>query len=61
MFENYTQEARVTVFNGRVQASLFGSDAVEVGHLFLGLIQGTLRWLCGSSNPGSTWMTRDAG
>lgn len=39
MFENYTLEARRTVFHGRYQASLFGSTRIEVEHLLLGLLQ----------------------
>jgi ATP-dependent Clp protease ATP-binding subunit ClpC len=38
MFEKYTQLARVVIFRGRFQASLFGSPAIEAEHLLLGLL-----------------------
>jgi ATP-dependent Clp protease ATP-binding subunit ClpC len=38
MFESYTEKARKTIFMGRYQASQFGSQAIEIEHIFLGLL-----------------------
>jgi hypothetical protein len=37
MFEKYTETARKAIFMGRYEASQFGSEAIEIEHILLGL------------------------
>src|SRR5437016_236683 len=39
MFERYTETARRVIFFARFEASRFGSDVIDTGHLLLGLIR----------------------
>ena len=39
MFERYTEKARRTIFFARYEASQFGAEFIEPGHLLLGLLR----------------------
>ncbi len=39
MFERYTESARKAIFFGRYEASVFGSNEIEVEHLLLGVLR----------------------
>ena len=39
MFERFTEKARRTIFFARYEASQFGSQYIESGHLLLGLLR----------------------
>ena len=39
MFERYTEQARRVVFFARYEASVCGGDAIDSGHLLLGLLR----------------------
>jgi hypothetical protein len=48
MFERYTEKAGRVIFFGRYEASQFGSSAIDVEHLLLGLLREekhALRWI----------------
>jgi ATP-dependent Clp protease ATP-binding subunit ClpC len=42
MFEKYTETARKAIFMGRYEASQFGSEAIEIEHILLGLLRADL-------------------